>query len=167
MMFSNVLLDGTGLDLPYTWNAKKHSFEEEANPYHSLGDVVLFSGCEDDSTSCDVQSAFNAPGGAMTTALVGALRKNSRPTYDQLLEELLRQMKANGFAQRPQMSSSQEFDFGRPFLLFDALPNTNRQIGRTITKKFRPDKSRRGRRHGRNDAGVMLASMISSVLFGS
>ncbi|CAE7841680.1 casA, partial [Symbiodinium microadriaticum] len=30
---------GTGLDLPYSWNAKKNMFEEETNPYHSLGDV--------------------------------------------------------------------------------------------------------------------------------
>jgi hypothetical protein len=109
----------------------------EPNPYFSLGDVILFSGCQDDATSCDVSSAFSAPGGAMTTAFTQALKNNPLPTYDELLDNLLKEMKSNHFQQRPQMSSSQEFEIGRPFSLIEALPNTNSTVGRTVTKKFK------------------------------
>jgi hypothetical protein len=47
------------------WDPKQRRFVEETNPYHSLGDVTLFSGCMDDGTSCDVQAAKGA-GGALT-----------------------------------------------------------------------------------------------------
>ena len=47
------------------WNAGKRVFLEDTNPYHSLGDVTLFSGCMDEGTSCDVQASSGA-GGAMT-----------------------------------------------------------------------------------------------------
>lgn len=131
-----------GCDLPYTWNANIHKFEVEPNPYFSLGDVILFSGCQDGSTSCDVSSTLNAPGGAMTTAFVNTLKRNPFPTYDELLEGLLKEMKLNGFPQKPQMSSTQEFQIGRPFSLVEALPNTNENIGRTITRRFKSDNSK-------------------------
>jgi hypothetical protein len=125
---------------------------------------VLFSGCEDGATSCDVQGSFSAPGGAMTTAFVGALRKVPHPTYDELLEELQRQMRINGFKQVPQMSSTQEFDFGRPFLLFDALANSNMLVGRTINKRFRPG-GKEGQRR-RSAGSVAITNLISALLFG-
>jgi len=47
------------------WQTSQREFLEETNPYHSLGDVTLFSGCMDEGTSCDVQASGGA-GGAMT-----------------------------------------------------------------------------------------------------
>jgi hypothetical protein len=48
---------GTGLDLPWTYQHGRSQtiFREDTNPFHSLGDVQLFSGCEDDQTSADTQ----------------------------------------------------------------------------------------------------------------
>jgi hypothetical protein len=37
---------GTGLDLPFTWQPRQGGWREETNPYHSLGDVQMISGCE-------------------------------------------------------------------------------------------------------------------------
>merc|ERR1719414_1049563 len=70
---------GTGLDLPYTWMGRH--WKEETNPYHSLGDVQMFSGCEDDDTSSDASSAYGAAGGAMTTAFTDVLRSNPGLSY--------------------------------------------------------------------------------------
>ena len=50
---------GTGLDLPFSWEPAAGrggwvgGWREETNPYHSLGDVQMISGCEDDDVSCD------------------------------------------------------------------------------------------------------------------
>ena len=46
---------GTGLDLPYSWEPRFGGWREETNPYHSLGDVQMISGCEDDDVSCDAR----------------------------------------------------------------------------------------------------------------
>lgn len=161
-----VILDachsGTGCDLPYMWDASKRRFVEETNPYHSLGDVTLFSGCMDEGTSCDVQSTRGA-GGAMTMAFVSSLQRNPHPTYDELLEGLLKEMKRKGFHQKPQLSSSQEFDVGRPFLMNDAIPNSNYMIGRTIRKKFSVG-GEGG--FGSSSSASALQTLLTSMLFG-
>ena len=61
---------GTGLDLPFDYNVNTRTWTEDVNPAHSQGDVVLFSGCEDQQTSADVSGGFGKmAGGAMTQAL--------------------------------------------------------------------------------------------------
>eukprot|EP00401_Gymnodinium_catenatum_P076387 CAMPEP_0117470840 /NCGR_PEP_ID=MMETSP0784-20121206/7424_1 /TAXON_ID=39447 /ORGANISM="" /LENGTH=597 /DNA_ID=CAMNT_0005264943 /DNA_START=42 /DNA_END=1832 /DNA_ORIENTATION=- len=127
---------GTGLDLPFTWT--RHGWKEETNPYHSLCDVQMFSGCEDDDTSSDASTAYGAAGGAMTTAFCDVLRQNSCPTYPQLLDMLHNNLRRRGFSQRPQLTSSQQFSFDRPFVISDILPNTNPEIGRTVRRRFPP-----------------------------
>merc|ERR1719499_2672641 len=52
---------GTGLDLPFSWTGR--GWREETNPFHSRGDVQLFSGCADDDTSADATGAWGAAGG--------------------------------------------------------------------------------------------------------
>jgi hypothetical protein len=90
----------------------------------------------------------------MTTAFVSALKRQRNPTYDQLLDLLLESMRSGGFTQRPQMSSSQEFDCGRPFSLEDALPNTNTKIGRVFRQKFD------------SASGKNPADQINALLYG-
>jgi hypothetical protein len=126
---------GTGLDLPFTWTDA--GWREETNPYHSLGDVQLFSGCDDDECSADVASAASA-GGAMTTALCEILRTGVCMRYPELLSKLHQAMRSGGFSQRPRLTSSQRFDPGRSFSLHGAVANTNASIGRTVRRRFPP-----------------------------
>ncbi|CAJ1440356.1 unnamed protein product, partial [Effrenium voratum] len=79
---------GTGLDLPFTWDMRRGMWREEVNPFHSQGDVLMFSGCEDDDTSSDAANMYSAPGGAMTTAFCDVLRRTRNPIYPQLLQML-------------------------------------------------------------------------------
>lgn len=127
---------GTGLDLPYTWTAR--GWKEDTNPYHSLGDVQMFSGCADEDTSSDAATAYGAAGGAMTTAFCDVLRANLYLSYSDLMKMLNQTMARRGFSQRAQLTSSQRFGFDRPFLLDDIIPNSNATIGRTFRRKFPP-----------------------------
>lgn len=129
---------GTGLDLPFTWDQRRGMWREEVNPFHSRGDVLMFSGCEDDDTSSDASSCYTAPGGAMTTAFCDVLRRNPHPTYPQLLDLLHRSLASRGFSQRPVLSASQCFSFERPFAFDDVHPNMNSSIGRIFRQKFPP-----------------------------
>lgn len=129
---------GTGLDLPYAWNARR-GWREETNPCHSLGDVQLFSGCEDDDTSSDASTAYGAAGGAMTTAFCDVLRQNPGGlTYAQFMRQLTSTIHRRGFSQHAQLTSSQRFEFDRPFLLDDIIPNSNASIGRIFRRRFPP-----------------------------
>lgn len=110
---------GTGLDLPFTWDMRRGMWREEVNPFHSMGDVLMFSGCEDDDTSSDAAGMYAAPGGAMTTAFCDVLRRNPRPIYPQLLQLLHQHLNRGGFSQRPVLSSTQQFSLDRPFAFDD------------------------------------------------
>jgi hypothetical protein len=132
------LTNCVGLDLPFSWNKTTHRFVEETNPYHSLGDVQLFSGCEDEGVSADSSSSCKPSGGAMTTALCDSLRSNPCPTYVQLIAEVQQNLNKSSFKQQAQLTSSQAFDVNRPFLLDDIVPNSNATIGRLMRRKFPP-----------------------------
>lgn len=125
---------GTGLDLPFAWTP--HGWREDVNPFYSVADVQLFSGCEDEQTSADVASRYGAPGGAMTMAFCEVLRANPCPTYPELLASLHKVMRARGFTQRPQLTSTQRFGFDRPFLINDIMPNSNPSSGRVFRRSF-------------------------------
>jgi len=131
---------GTGLDLPFMLTSS--GWKEETNPYHSRGDVVMLSGCEDMDCSADASDRYGNPGGAMTTALCDALQGNRSLTYRDLLTALRRNLQRRGFTQRPQLTSTQRFDLDRHFGFDDAIANRNPKIGRTLRKKF-PPKPRR------------------------
>jgi len=126
---------GTGLDLP--WIHARGQWIEEDNPRHSLGDVQLFSGCEDSQTSADAHT-YGRAGGAMTTAFVDVVTKGETGSYPQLMDALHRSLQAHGFSQRPLLSASQPFNFQRPFYLQDIHPNVNPQIGRMMRKRKKP-----------------------------
>jgi len=162
---------GTGLDLPFSWTQR--GWREETNPYHSRGDVQMFSGCEDHDTSSDASTAYGAAGGAMTTALCDVLRSNPSPTYPQLIHELNVVMGRRGFSQRAQLTSSQCFEFDRPFLLDDIMPNRNPSIGRIFRHKF-PPQPRRMQGPLANMLGIgaavfgglILGDLVGGLLFG-
>ena len=162
---------GTGLDLPFTWQGGGVGggcWREETNPYHSLGDVQMISGCEDDDVSCDMgagYSRYGASGGAMTTAFCEVLRHHPAPSYSSLMEEMHRVLRSRGMPQRPQLSSSQRLHFERPFLVDDICSNTNPIIGRTFRRRF-PPCPRRGMLEG-SPLGAMLglgAAVIGGMM---
>mmetsp|Transcript_38598 Transcript_38598/g.86291 ORF Transcript_38598/g.86291 Transcript_38598/m.86291 type:complete len:519 (+) Transcript_38598:52-1608(+) len=129
---------GTGLDLPFTWDIRRGMWREAVNPFHSQGDVLMFSGCEDDDTSSDAAGMYAAPGGAMTTAFCDVLRRNPNPIYPQLLTMLWQHLDRGGFSQRPVLSSTQQFSLDRPFSFDDIHPNMNMQLGRIFRQRFPP-----------------------------
>jgi hypothetical protein len=128
---------GTGLDLPFTHTGRE--WKQDVNPYFTACDAQLFSGCQDDQTSADVQSRYGQAGGAMTQAFCEELRSNPQPSYTELINSMNRTMKKRGFKQRPQLTSSQPFRFPRQFTLTDAAPNMNATLGRIATQRFKPN----------------------------
>merc|ERR1712070_161291 len=74
----------------------------------------------------------------MTTAFCDSLRTNPCPTYIDLIQILNKLLRRRGFRQRAQLTSTQCFDFERPFLLTDVVPNSNPQLGRLVRRKFPP-----------------------------
>ncbi|KAG2234528.1 hypothetical protein INT48_007341 [Thamnidium elegans] len=79
----------------------------------SHADVIMFSGCKDDQTSADAQEAGKATG-AMSYAFITTLRKNPNQSYQQLLNSV-RDILADRYEQRPQMSSSHPIDVNLEF----------------------------------------------------
>jgi hypothetical protein len=162
---------GTGLDLPYTWTSR--GWKEETNPYHSMGDVVMFSGCSDDDTSADATTAYGASGGAMTTAFCDVLRSNPVLNFTDLMRQLNHTIARRGFRQRAQLTSSQQFGFDRPFLLDDIVPNSNRTLGRIVRRKFPPrPRAMKGPLSdmlgvGVAVAGGMMAAEVAGGLLGA
>ena len=132
---------GTGLDLPFTWNAG--GWVEDMNPYHCMADVQMFSGCCDDQTSADSYGAYSRPGGAMTTAFCEVLRSDPSPTYANLMSSLQITLRHRGFPQKPMLTSTQRFEPTRVFLIDDILLNTNSSLGRTVRYRFPPRPRRR------------------------
>jgi hypothetical protein len=65
-------------------------------PFHSAGDVQLFSGCQDDQTSADTYSASDGAGGAMTQAFVAALKTHPMCLYPEFLEAIQSQLSKQG-----------------------------------------------------------------------
>lgn len=103
---------GTILDLPYKWTADgRYTIEHNLSrtELNSLPQVVMLSGCKDDQTSADGGSLTvnNEDSGALTAAFLQVLKKyNYEITYRQLLVEVNSLLKANGFKQRPELTSS-------------------------------------------------------------
>jgi len=149
---------GTGLDLPYDCNLRAYRWQEDTNPAHSQGDVVLFSGCEDAQTSADVMDKYKA-GGAMTNAFLAAY--NGHDPFPKFLENLHYHLKKRGFKQRPQLTSSQQFDIHRVFNITQGqiCGNGNHEIGRSKRRHIKPGKANNG---GMNDVLFQGAAMLGA-----
>merc|ERR1711966_102427 len=123
----------------------------DINTAHSQGDVVLFSGCEDDQTSADVSGGAGflnqyQAGGAMTQSFINAFRSNPMATYPEFLATIHNSLKQRGFQQRPQLTSSQQFDVhSRVMSLTEGIEcNENPMIGRIQQKQYKPQKAQGG-----------------------
>ena len=102
---------GTGLDLPikYVNSADVVEIENNTAP---LCNALMISGCRDTETSADVTTTTSAGrkefGGAMTKSLF-ACSPTSANVFE-LIHNMHAYMRKNGFAQRPQLSSSRPLD---------------------------------------------------------
>merc|ERR1712070_1014755 len=76
-----VILDcchsGSALDLPFVWNKRQGKWNIEKYPWHTAGDVQMFSGCEDSQCSMDATTRMGMAGGAMTTAMCDVLEQHA------------------------------------------------------------------------------------------
>jgi len=173
---------GTGLDLPFEYQKGKKTTNrygmtstsssirnanwiEDINPAHSQGDVVLFSGCQDDQTSADTFSTNTEAGGAMTQSFISAFESNPYSTYPEFLSAIQRSLRQRRFSQIPQLTSSQAFSAEeRIFSFVDGIaPNRNPHIGRIKNKHVRPGRtSDRGR--GIGPMGAVVAGLGALAL---
>lgn len=161
---------GTGLDLPWSLAVGSRGWHEETNPYHTVADVQLFSGCDDEDCSADATGAYGKAGGAMTTAFCDVLQSDPSPSYPDFMVRLHQMMHRRGFSQRPQLTSSQAFSFDRPFQLDGAVPNGNQALGRIFRRKFPPRPRRLDDRLASIlDIGVAVAGgmMVADLAMGA
>jgi len=166
---------GTGLDLPYDYNVNTKRWTEDINPAHSKGDVCLFSGCEDSQTSADVQG-WSGAGGAMTQAFTKAYMQCPCATYHEFLSVVKHELRKNRHNQRPQLTSSQQFDANsRIFSLGHESeggrgitsmiePNHNPQVGRQKRRHVRPARQGFGGGGGNDLFGLGIAA-VGAALF--
>ncbi len=166
---------GTGLDLPYDYNVNNRRWTEDINPAHSKGDAVLFSGCEDNQTSADVQG-YSGAGGAMTLAFTKAYQQCPSATYHEFLSVVKRELRKKRHSQRPQLTSSQQFDANsRIFSLGHESeggrgitsmiePNHNPQVGRQKRTHVRPGRQGFGGGGGNDLFGLGIAA-VGAALF--
>lgn len=134
---------GTAVDLPFRWEGSNWS--EVGGTSYTAGDVQMFSGCQDDQTSADVQSGGKA-GGAMTMSMTQAIRENPGMSYPELLDRLREILEEGGFSQYPQLTSSQMFDpRSKRFSLTDgAIPNQNAVLGSSGPPRLQPERPNGG-----------------------
>merc|ERR1712203_1258993 len=117
----------------------------ERYPWHTAGDVQMFSGCEDSQCSVDAKTFMGRSAGAMTTAMCDVLEQHAgQPPgrYPDLLGGMKQVLMQRGYEQRPVLSSSQAFDPNEKlFSIVDFIvPNLNPQLGQVQRP---PPRSRR------------------------
>mmetsp|Transcript_130658 Transcript_130658/g.419016 ORF Transcript_130658/g.419016 Transcript_130658/m.419016 type:complete len:1139 (+) Transcript_130658:92-3508(+) len=124
-----VILDcchsGTAMDLPYMVKVMDGDLVDvKKQPAHKMlpqaaGDVVLISGYLDSQTSADAGAGLagnTKPSGAMTTAFKEVILKKPTGTYHDVLQEMRKFLKQQGFEQVPQLSSEKFVDLGACFM---------------------------------------------------
>merc|ERR1712151_1071717 len=115
----------------------------EPYPWHTAGDVQMFSGCLDSQCSMDAPTMQGLPGGAMTTAMCDILEAHAgHPPgmYPDLMQALQCKLTERGFEQKPRLSSSQPFHpQDKPFSLAEGVvPNMNPQLGQSCVPPPKP-----------------------------
>jgi len=81
----------------------------------TVADVVQFSGCKDSQTSADAQIGGQATG-AMSYALITALKEDKNMTYTQLLKRM-RQILEGKYSQVPMMTAGRKLNLNSDFSL--------------------------------------------------
>jgi hypothetical protein len=97
---------GSVLDLRYSYMDGNNydKFTENAKESETISTVLMISGCTDNQTSADAVMN-NKPNGAMTWALLEALKQTPNCTWRELVQTMRTLLKASQFTQIPLISS--------------------------------------------------------------
>lgn len=109
---------GTCFDLPFKYNKNQEQWERMNNVIIPNNKIVMISGCTDQQTSADayLNGEFK---GAMTFALTSVLdHYNFRITWKDLLNQMHKLLADKNFTQKPELSSSEEFELQNKFVCF-------------------------------------------------
>lgn len=109
---------GTCFDLPFKYNKEEEKWDKTNELDVSNKNIIMLSGCKDDSFSSDayLNGEFK---GAMTFALTSVLdHYNYKITWKDLLYKIHELLESKGFTQKPQLSTSEEFDINNKYVCF-------------------------------------------------
>lgn len=109
------------LDLEHTFNPVSCAREVHVETSKTVvsQNVTCISGCMDSDISADAyDEATQRFAGAMTCSLLYCLRSipSSRKSAGELVRQMRKKLKHDGFPQVPQLSSSQQVNFDVPFI---------------------------------------------------
>jgi hypothetical protein len=115
---------GTVLDLRCNYkmaiNNRRNSYTIDIDNHYksTVGDVMLFSGCQDRQTSADAYEEGTNQG-AMTYSFLKMIEKlknkNKTPTVQNIMKNLSFFIKARGYTQTPQLSTGKLIDLNQKF----------------------------------------------------
>ncbi|KAK1326005.1 Metacaspase-1 [Acorus calamus] len=126
---------GTVLDLPFLCRMNSYGqYEwEDHRPRSgtwkgtSGGEVVAFSGCDDDQQSADTSTLCGASAGVMTVSFIQAIERGQGTTYGNILNSMRSSIRnssdqkrgiGGAFIQEPQLTACEPFDvYSKPFYL--------------------------------------------------
>lgn len=96
---------GTVLDLCYNYNINNSMIEDSLSDSNFKGEIVMLSGCLDNQYSADT-IINNQPQGALTGTFLNIYPKLEKCTYLDLICEIRKKLKKDGYDQIPNLSSS-------------------------------------------------------------
>lgn len=105
---------GSMLELKYSY--KNGAVITNSNPETSA-DIVMISGCQDNQTSVDAY-INGLSQGAMTWALLRAMKENPVCSWEVLVDTICKYLKARNYTQIPQLSSGRPLDLTSQFLQY-------------------------------------------------
>ncbi|KAF9306853.1 Ca(2+)-dependent cysteine protease [Mortierella antarctica] len=95
--------------------SRKNVDREKKEKKASEADCIMFSGCKDTQTSADAMEQGNATG-ALSFAVIAALRDRPQQTYLELLNSIRDILRAK-YSQKPQLSASHPVDLSLQFTM--------------------------------------------------
>eukprot|EP01134_Creolimax_fragrantissima_P003123 CFRG3123T1 len=109
---------GTGLDLPYRYTLTRSGVKQTVDNIgvkrgkETRGEVVLFSGCQDNQTSADTSALSGGTRtGAMTFSFIQAVETHyPNLSYEKLLIEMSRVLRKHRMSQEPSFSTGHVMD---------------------------------------------------------
>lgn len=145
-MLVDCCLPGICPELPFIYNDEHRTWDVEVNPYHTLGDVVCFSGepsAMQDISLESLQTIKGLEAGLITTSFLKAIQSLAQSargpvTYDVLFAEVVKKAEQMEYTCLPRLTATQAFDVAtRAFKFSDAICNRNAKVGLSSKRTHR------------------------------